>query len=62
MHHSNKDFITTKHTKVTKDSDVFIVNFVLFVPFVVRFVFSCLVAALPRWGELFTVNPEQLYF
>jgi F0F1-type ATP synthase membrane subunit b/b' len=44
--------LTTKHTKATKVSDIDIfklLNFVLFVTFVVKFAFSSLVAALPRW-------------
>jgi hypothetical protein len=35
-------------TKVTKGSDIFDQNFVLFVSFVVKSAFSFLVAALPR--------------
>jgi hypothetical protein len=63
---------TTKSTKDTKVSDIDIsklLNFVLpsallracFVTFVVKFAFSSLVAALPRWvlrgGYSATVNP-----
>jgi hypothetical protein len=46
--------LTTKITKATKvsDLDIFkLLNFVLFVTFVVKFAFSSLVAALPRWGS-----------
>jgi hypothetical protein len=42
-------FYTTKErTKDTKVSTIILVNFVLFVAFVVRFPVSFLVAALPR--------------
>ena len=46
--------LTTKCTKDTKGSDIDIfklLNFVLFVTFVVKFVFSSLVAALLRCGR-----------
>ena len=51
--------LTTKHTKATKVSEIDIskiLNFVLFVTFVVKNAFSSLVAALPRCdlrGEYF---------
>ena len=51
MNHSTEQILTTKHTKATKVSDIDIsklLNFVLFVTFVVKFAFSSLVAALPR--------------
>jgi hypothetical protein len=47
---STKAFLTTKHTKATKVSDIDIsrfLNFALFVTVVVKFFFSPLVAALP---------------
>jgi hypothetical protein len=46
----DKSILTTKHTKATKVSDIDIsklLNFVLFVTFVVKSVFPSLVAALP---------------
>ena len=49
---NQKYYLTTKHTKDTKVSDIDIskfLNFVLFVAFVVKSVFSFLVAAQPRW-------------
>ena len=46
MQHMTKAILTTKITKATKGSDILLINFVLFVSFVVKFVFS--VAALPR--------------
>jgi len=51
MNHSTEQILTTKHTKATKVSDIDIsklLNFVLFVTFVVKFAFSSLIAALPR--------------
>jgi hypothetical protein len=48
MEHLKKQILTTEITKVTKGSDILIINFVLFMPFVVILVFSCLFAALPR--------------
>ena len=49
---NQKYYLTTKHTEATKVSDIDIskfLNFVLFVAFVVKSVFSFLVAAQPRW-------------
>jgi hypothetical protein len=46
MQHMTKDILSTKITKATKGSDILLINFVLFVSSVVKFVFS--VAALPR--------------
>jgi len=49
---NRKYYLTTKHTKATKVSDIDIyklLNFVLFVTFVVKFADSSLVAASPRW-------------
>jgi hypothetical protein len=43
MQHMTKDILTTK---ITKGSDILLINFVLLVSFVVKFVFS--LAALPR--------------
>ena len=48
MQRLTKNILTTKITKATKGSDILIINFVLFVAFVVRFPVSFLVAALPR--------------
>jgi hypothetical protein len=48
---NRKFYLTTKHTKATKVSDIDIsklLNFVFFVTFVVKFAFFSLVAALPR--------------
>jgi len=48
---NQKYYLTTKITKDTKVSDIDIsklLNFVLFVAFVVKSVFSFLVAVLPR--------------
>jgi hypothetical protein len=61
-----KHYPTTKHTKATKVSDIDIskvLNFVLFVTFVVKLTFSTLVAASPRWalrGELLMVRRRTL--
>jgi len=41
--------LTTKITKDTKVSEILVLNFVLFVSFVVKTVFTTLVAAQPRW-------------
>ena len=48
MHHSSKDFITTKHTKVTKDSDIFCCKLRALRALRGEICFSCLVAAPPR--------------
>jgi len=54
MRRSTKDFLTTKHTKAAKVSDIDIfklLNFVLFVTFVVKSVFpftSTAHASLPK--------------
>ena len=41
----------TKITKATKNSDIFIINLVLFVPLRGDTDYSCLAAAPPRYGS-----------
>jgi hypothetical protein len=48
MQRLTKNILTTKITKAAKGSDILIINFVLFVAFVVRFPVSFLVAASPH--------------
>jgi len=51
-----KDILTTKITKATKGSDILVINFVLFVPFVVIFdflSFGCGFAALDSLRQSF---------
>jgi hypothetical protein len=47
-----KDILTTKITKATKGSDILLINFVLFVSFVVKSAFSFLTAASIALGFL----------
>ena len=58
---NQKYYLTTKHTEATKVSDIDIfklLNFVLFVTFVVKFAFSSLVAALPRGVSVVKENSD----
>jgi hypothetical protein len=48
VQHSTKHFLTTKITKATKGSDILIINFVLFMRFVVKFSSTLLVAVPPH--------------
>ena len=61
MRHSTKDFLTTKVAKDTKDS---VLNFVLFVCFVVKICisfFGCGSAALASVEYFFTLNADEPY-
>jgi hypothetical protein len=57
MQHMMKDILTTKITKATKGSDILLINFVLFVCFVVKILLFWLRLCLSRFSA---VKPRRL--